>query len=80
MAVVLFTIGQKQHRTFIVAADSPQIRLYIPESEIAQFYSETLHEACHGSPDLRTQRKFSSSKSHSETATSSISVKEILYH
>lgn len=53
MAVVLFTIRQKQHRTFTVAADSPQIRLHIPESEIAQFYSETLHEACHGCPDLR---------------------------
>lgn len=72
MAVVLFTIRQKQHRTFTVAADSPQIRLHIPESEIAQFYSETLLEAYHGCPDPRTQRKFSSCKSLSETTTSSI--------
>lgn len=40
MAVVLFTIREKQHRTFTVAADSPQIRLRMPEREIAQFYSE----------------------------------------
>lgn len=53
MAVVLFTIRQKQPRTFPVAADSPQIRLHIPESEIAQFYSETLHDACHGCPERR---------------------------
>lgn len=45
MAVVLFTIREKQHRTFTVAADSPQIRLHIPESEIARVYSKTLHEA-----------------------------------
>lgn len=45
MAVVLFTIREKQDATFSVAADSPQIRLHIPKHEIAWFYSVTLHKA-----------------------------------
>lgn len=45
MAVVLFTIREKQDGTFSVAADSPQIRLHILKREIAWFYSVTLHKA-----------------------------------
>lgn len=75
MAVVLFTIRKKQHRTFTVAADSPQIRFHIPESEIAQFYSETLHETCRGCPDQIKQRKLRSSKCLSEIDTSSTKCK-----
>lgn len=44
MAVVLFSIREKQLRTFTVAADSPQIRLHMPKREIAGFNAETLHE------------------------------------